>query len=341
MLMNELQYRNIEEALSELNALDKGRYFLCTCPECQHHEAFIYKNNLKMIQCNRENQCGERMMLQFVEKEGFKTLQENQKVYSDLTSEQVKDLHQLTSLLRYMQKYPMSPTLDKDYRGLSRDALRPFVADLRDSETVKKMFLNGKSLFMKDYDENTWMCKRNLIFPIYGEDGLVERLLLRSSLDPNMEPKEIQLSVNPSKDTRDFFIDVQRNSKVIVVTEAILDGAAFREVDSNVGLIALTGSAKTRKLKEYLIQNQNSSTLRDKSIILALDNDKAGEKASEEIIKTLKDIKANYEFFPFPRDIKDANEFLNDDKVKFNKIWREIKGKARQKNQQKDLIYER
>ncbi len=36
-----LTFKTIEDALNELNAQDKGRYFLCTCPECQRNEAFI------------------------------------------------------------------------------------------------------------------------------------------------------------------------------------------------------------------------------------------------------------------------------------------------------------
>src|SRR5690625_7688468 len=68
-LYKRLVYQNIENALDELNAEDKGRYYICNCPECNEHEAFIYKNNTNFIQCNRENHCGERMLLQFHEKQ--------------------------------------------------------------------------------------------------------------------------------------------------------------------------------------------------------------------------------------------------------------------------------
>lgn len=336
--MNEIQYRTIKEALHELNAQDKGRYFLCTCPECQKDEAFIYKNNMRMIQCNRKNECGERIQLRFVEKNRLNEFIETNP-YTALTYEQNKELHQLTKFLKYMQKYPMSPTLDSGYRGLSRETLRPFIADLRDTDTVKKMFKNARSIFMKDYDKNNWMCKRNLVFPIYGEDGLVERILLRSSIEPNIEPKEIQLSVNPSKDTRDFFVDIPKRAGTIVITEAIMDGASFREIDSSIGLISLTGASKTRKVTQFL--SHNHKVIQNKKVILALDNDEAGKKSTDEIIKTLVKIEAKYDVFPFPDNNKDANEFLNINKVKFQQMWREIKGKNRQMNKQKDFIFEK
>lgn len=318
--MNKLLYRSIEEALHELNAQDKGRYYICTCPECEKDEAYLYKNNMKMIQCNRENQCGERFILKFVEKEDFNKVEiENEKIYPKLTSEQEKDLHELTWFLKYMQKYPMSPTLDMGYRGLSRDSIRPFVADLKDGETVRKMFKNARSLFMKNYDKNKWICKRNLVFPIYGEDGLVERVLLRSSSEPDMEPKEIQLSVNPSKETRDFFVDIPKHANAIVIAEAILDGASFREIDTTVGILALTGAAKTRQITEYI--KKNKRIFQNKQIILAMDNDEAGENAKNVIIKSLDEIEVKYKVFDFPKNIKDANEYLVQDKESFKKTW--------------------
>lgn len=316
--MKKIQYRTIEEALNELNALDKGRYFLCTCPECQKDEAFIYKNNLRMIQCNRENHCGERFILEIVDRDDLKTFRK-EKVYFPLTDEQKKELIDLTMFLKYMQKYPISPTLDRDYRGLSRETLRPFVADLRDSYTVKKMFRNAKSLFKKDYDKNEWMCKRNLVFPIYGDDRLVERILLRSSIEQNFEPKEIQLSLNPSKETKDFFIDIPKHANAIVIAEAILDGASFREIDTTVGILALTGAAKTRQITEYI--KKNKRIFQNKQIILAMDNDEAGENAKNVIIKSLDEIEVKYKVFDFPKNIKDANEYLVQDKESFKKTW--------------------
>ena len=66
------------------------------------------------------------------------------------------------------------------------------------------MFEYANGLLPKNYADNHWMCQRNLVFPLFGDDGCVDRILLRSSINPNIEPKEIQLIVNPSNDARIF-----------------------------------------------------------------------------------------------------------------------------------------
>lgn len=320
---NKLLYQNIEEALADLNAKDKGRYFLCTCPECQQREAFIYKNNPSFIQCNRDNQCGERMILHFEEKEevhSFKTVQEE---YPCLTTKQAQALDWMTRFMKHMQKHFESPTLDKGYRGLSKETAKPFIADLINEAYVQKMFEVGRELFPKDYSTNEWMCKRNLIFPIYGDDGHLERILLRSSIDPQIEPKELQLIMNPSKETRDFFVDIPNESDSLVISEAILDAASFREVDPDVGVMALTGSAKTRKLCKFIFENK--ALFQHKNIMLALDADEAGDKAAKEIVETLEQIQAEYQVFPFPACVKDANEYLNHGREKFTEVFNDVK----------------
>ncbi|UZM97407.1 hypothetical protein OL548_19810 [Lysinibacillus sp. MHQ-1] len=98
-----------------------------------------------------------------------------------------------------------SDTLDNGYRGLSRSTTTPFIADFSNPEGVKFMFEYANGLLPKDYANNHWMCQRNLVLPLFGEDGRIDRILLRSSINTSIEPKEIQLVVNPSNDARDFF----------------------------------------------------------------------------------------------------------------------------------------
>src|SRR5699024_10844875 len=92
-LYKRLVYQNIENALDELNAEDKGRYYICNCPECNEHEAFIYQNNTNFIQCKRENHRGERMLLQFHEKENVHPEREKiQKTFPRLSYDQKEAL---------------------------------------------------------------------------------------------------------------------------------------------------------------------------------------------------------------------------------------------------------
>jgi len=50
----------LQNLLKQLNAEDKGDYYLVDCPQCKLHEAFIYKNEAigkTYIKCNRQDKC--------------------------------------------------------------------------------------------------------------------------------------------------------------------------------------------------------------------------------------------------------------------------------------------
>src|SRR5690625_2486246 len=108
-----LQYNSIDDALNELNAQDRGRYFLCTCPECDKEEAFIYKNNLSFIQCNRENYCGERMILEYKEKVNEKEIQKQQLSadYTNLSNDQMNSMDWAVRSFHHIKNYFKSNTL--------------------------------------------------------------------------------------------------------------------------------------------------------------------------------------------------------------------------------------
>lgn len=314
-----LIYQNVDEALSELNAKDRGRYFICTCPECQHQEAFIYKNNTNFIQCNRENSCGERFLLKFQERETEISFITEDEKKDSLTLAQSKKLDKFTDMMNHFLKHIQSAALDEGFRGLSRKTTTPFIADFSQPEGVKFMFQYAEGLLPKDYSNNQWMCQRNLVFPLFGEDGRVDRILLRSTINPDIEPKELQLIVNPSKDTRDFFVDIPEESKNIVVSEAILDSLSFREVDENVGIMSLTGSRKYRSLCQHIKENKEKYV--NKKFLVAMDDDIAGYKAAKEVIRCVEEIKADYQIYIYPKNIKDSNEFLMNDSEKFSQYY--------------------
>lgn len=323
--INSIQFRNIEEMLDTQNAEDRGRYFLCDCPECKEHEAFIYKNNPKMIICNRENECGEKYYVEYKSKSVVNDLKRKHfKVnYPELTNEQQEALDWSNRVLEYFREYEPSDTLDGGYRGLSKDLVRKHVVDLKYKEVVNMFFHKTQSLFKKDYRDNDFMMERNIIMPIYGDDGVIERVLLRSSLNPNAEPKELQLVLNPSKETRDFFIDVPDNAETIVITEALFDGLCFREIDEGVGFVALTGSRKTRKVKEYI--QKNKQIFKKRKVILAMDDDVAGWKANQDIMESLEKESIDYQLFLSSCDKKDPNEFLNKNRYSFKESYEQVK----------------
>ncbi|ALX47641.1 toprim domain-containing protein [Lentibacillus amyloliquefaciens] len=326
-----LVFQNIENALSDLNAEDKGRYFICNCPECNQHEAFMYKNNKHFIQCNRENQCGSRMMLEFHEKGNMSAYEQNMaKHYPNLTTDQRQSLDWSNRVFSYAKNYFKSEALDNGYRGLSKQTTRGFAVDLQHEDIVQHVFQKAEPLLNKDYSNNSWMCKRNLIFPLYGEDNTLDRVLLRSSIDENLDPKEIQLIVNPSKETRDFFMDIPQDAENVVVSESILDALSFREVDENVGIMALTGATKTRQVKEYLAEHKEQFV--DKKLLIAMDDDQAGWKATRDIVNTIEGdgVGDNWAVFDYTSGTKDANENLQQSRKAFTKTYNQMAAHTKQ-----------
>jgi len=321
-LYKRLVYQNIENALDELNAEDKGRYYICNCPECNEHEAFIYKNNTKFIQCNRENHCGERMLLQFHEKENVHPEREKiQKTFPSLSDDQKEALTWSMRLFSFAKTGTKSEVLDDGYRGLSKGNIRKHIVDLQNKEVTQYFFKKTSSQLGKDYSNNSWMCKRNLVFPLYGENNLLDRILLRSSIDPTLEPKEIQLIMNPSKDTKDFFMEIPAEAKTVVLSESLLDALSFREVDPHCGFIALTGASKTMQVQEYIRKNKDAFT--DKHILVAMDDDKAGWKATRKLVETLEkeNVGENISLFRYGDGYKDANDFLQGNRTLFTKRY--------------------
>lgn len=318
-----LTYRNLEEALSYLNAEDKGRYYICECPECSHHEAFIYKNNPHFLKCNRENKCGARFYLKFNQRSKpvvlkKKSIPEKRKGLTAIQQEQLKEM---TKFIKHIQ-FHTENNLD-NYRGLKREVTEPFIANLQNPKVVAHLFSKYKELFGKDYSKTDFMTKRNLIFPIYGEDGLIERMLLRSNIE-HINRKEINLIINPGKDARDFFMDIPETSKYVVIGESLLDALSFREIDKDVGIIGLTSANRTRQVREYLVKNKEQ--LKTKGFILALDQDKAGRKAYQEIHDVLsQEGYSSVNILSFPLNIKDPNEYLLFNREEFREVYEETK----------------
>ncbi|WP_107942650.1 toprim domain-containing protein [Metasolibacillus fluoroglycofenilyticus] len=316
MSKNRLVYQSINEMLTELNAQDRGRYYICSCPECQEQEAFIYKNNLNFIQCNRENSCGERFLLKIAEKDEEYMYQEPVEQEKGLTVAQAKQIDRFTDMMQHFLHHIQSDALDNGYRGLSRETTTPFIADFRDAG-VSFMFEYAGELLPKDYATNYWMCQRNLVSPIFGEDGRVDRILLRSTINPDIQPKELQLIINPSNKARDFFVDAPEHAESIVISEALLDGLSFREVDKEIGVMALTGSRKWRNLCTHL--KEQATQYQDKKFLIAMDDDIAGYKAAIEIARCLEEIQADYQVFSYPETQKDANAFLVESPERFER----------------------
>lgn len=325
--MKQIKYKNVEEMLSQQQATDRGSYFICECPSCKKKEAFVYKNNPRFIICNRENNCGEKHFIKYGKESDLRKtrLETSKQKFPSLTNEQIQSLDWSERFFDYMRKHHISPTFEHGYRGISNDVLSEYIVDTQKEDLTKFMFQKMQPLFKKSYQNSDFMINRNIVMPIYDDDENLERVVLRSSTDKDAEPKEIQLVANPSKDARDFFIDMNDKSSRLVITESLFDALSFKEVDNKASFIALTGIQKTNKIKEYI--KDNLSDFKYKKIVIAFDDDSAGKNGTEEFKKFLKEQDVEYTVFNYESkknpNIKDPNEFLQESKNDFREVYKE------------------
>ncbi|WP_234447156.1 toprim domain-containing protein [Virgibacillus salexigens] len=266
--------------------------------------------------------------------------QHMKKQYPNLTANQRQSLDWANRVFSYAKNYFKSEALDNGYRGVSKQVTRGFVADLQHEHIVQHLFQRAEPLLNKDYSTNSWMCKRNLIFPLYGENNTLDRVLLRSSINENLDPKEIQLIFNPSKEARDFFMDIPQEADNVVISESILDALSFREIDENVGIMALTDATKTRQIKNHLAEH--SERYAEKHFLIAMDDDQAGWKATRDIVNKMEkdDIGKSWTVFNYTSQTKDANENLQENRKAFEETYSQLATYTKQHERGRDIEYE-
>ena len=100
---------------------------------------------------------------------------------------------------------------------------------------------------------------------------------------------------------------LRQTEKPIIIVEGELDAISILEVGGEA--IGLGSTSNTGKLVEAL-----KTTKPEKPLILALDNDKAGATASEELSKSLSELKLPFYVANIYGEAKDANEALQRDR---------------------------
>lgn len=116
-------------------------------------------------------------------------------------------------------------------------------------------------------------------------------------------------------------MEIPEETKTIVFSESLLDALSFREIDPNCGFVALTGASKTRQLQACIKENKGAFT--DKHILMAMDDDKAGWKATQKLVATLRTegLDENISLFRYSDGFIDANEFLQGNRTQFTKRY--------------------
>ena len=203
---------------------------------------------------------------------------------------------------------------DFDIRGISNKTLKEngvFYYSKGFEQIVNSDEL--KRSFSKKYRNKSYK-GRNIFIPIFDIDGKLVRILLRST--KNVEKKEIGLMlIQGSTEVWNLKDILDSKKKTVVITEGVYDALSFREVNKKLGIVSLPGVRKYRQI--ISIVKDNIDICKDKTFVIATDNDEAGQKAKEKLIEEFEKMEINYKTFDLGIH-KDANEFLQENRIGFS-----------------------
>ena len=117
-------------------------------------------------------------------------------------------------------------------------------------------------------------------------------------------------------------------SSPIVITEGELDALSVLEVGGEA--IGLGSTSNAGKLIEAL-----KSTKPAQPLIIALDNDREGREASEELSQSLRELKLPFYVWNLYGEAKDANEALQRDRETFSKVITSLADQIRAEEERK------
>lgn len=363
--------------LSDLNAVNKGNYYIVNCPNCGHHEAFIYLDDIQKglkdenypipIRCNRLSKCGKVSVIRLKDYQC-----ETDKVWKEIPqTPQEKDIlkmspaavHRIQQLCMYEAQN--STNQPDSWRGISKEVLKKYhIIFLRRepepletypleiqnlvNDVTRPQYVFGDGLpkgILSFIEKAPSDCEyspklkrelynRDILIPIEDYDGTPVRVLLRNTKPiPAIEGKKtlkeitLLLSVNSSEIwNRKDLIDPKFSQ--IFITEGVPDALSIKELNPEVGVVALPGVAKFRQiLREIEVHPE----IRKKELVLCFDNDKAGIKWKNKFIDELTRISMPYKYLQL-NTYKDVNEYLEQDREGLQKeIEKAIHGRTRRR----------
>ncbi|MBC1890074.1 toprim domain-containing protein [Listeria booriae] len=314
-------YGSVDDMLDDLHAVEKNKYFLCDCPSCGQHEAFMYKKNVNLIYCNRQSECGEMTRVAFDNginrSEKYVGLEKETSAKASLSPVQKKELASLSQQISYVTDVLGGFQGEKfsSYRGLSQDVYSPHVL-IAPNQDFGIRLVESYPHLLEQYNTKTMkfvLQNRDIALPYFNEKGELERILLRSSTPEKDNPKyikEVNLIVKPNQDmNRDYHTTIDFTSDAIIVLgETTLDAKSLVQVDRDIEFIAASGCNHVAQTKEFLIKHQQE--LKNRKFIIAFDDDKAGRKRAVEFEALLNKLEIKHTTFLYP-EAGDVSQDLN------------------------------
>ncbi len=186
-------------------------------------------------------------------------------------------------------------------------------------ETATK-YLIGYDTQATPYGEKNKTRWKGLIIPTSKSSYIIR------NIDPAADKKQRYGKVGEAKLFNSKAL--KGASSPIVITEGEIDALSIIEVGGEA--VGLGSTSNAGKLIEAL-----KITKAAQPLIIALDNDPEGEKASEELSQSLRELKLPFYVWNLYGEAKDANEALQRDRETFSKIITSLADQIRAEEERK------
>lgn len=200
----------------------------------------------------------------------------------------------------------------EEERNLARQAeeyLRTRNLNIDDIEAFSIGFSTREHLIsIKEFRDNRWLYdedrKAFLVFPIRNREGKVVSFQFEDFLNRGI--KEVTKFNLAGKQRSLAYFGNYSPKKPYFITEAIYDALSLEKTRDTFtfGVVALLGNPSQEQIKEL------KELARTNDIILALDNDEAGKRIEEVLLKELVLVNPYIKAIRLSEGIKDLNELL-------------------------------
>ena len=327
---------HIPEIFADCKPIEKGSHYVCTCPECDKAEAYIYKNSDR-LECNRKNECGYHInVISYLNGGAYpkgkdyvdiiKRLCEMtgtpfpERKYSREEIQKIEEHEQKQKLLNDFQHIVSKALLDVNYgaraqtylenRGFPKDSLLNFEFGFYPSRRYVKEKLTKLNHLPSDIEKSgifrdDW--EGRITYPIKyrRKTGDYWARDITGNVDSSI--KYLRMSKRSGSDPSILFGLDNCSYNEIIVVEGYFD--AFSLWANGIkNVVALASN----KLTNDHIKKLEQSKI--KTITLLLDNDNAGIEGVENTIRNLKNHDIMVYVIPpeLLKNCKDADKYIKE-----------------------------
>lgn len=323
---------HITEIFADYNPIDKGSYFVCTCPGCGKQEAFIYKN-ADRLECNRKNSCeystnilshlnggtypkGKDYVNIIKQLCAMTGTSFPEREYSREEIQKFEEREQKQKLLNDFQNILTTALFDENneaeaylaHRGFPKDSLRKFEFGFYPSRKYVEEKLTKLGYLPSDIEaagilRDDW--EGRVTYPIRDRRKIGDYWARDITGKVDNSKKYLRMSKSSGSDTSILFGLDNCSSDEIVVVEGYFDALTlYAHGIKNVVALA------SNKLTDGHLKKLEQSKI--KTITLLLDNDNAGADGLLSIINKLKNHAIMTDVIPpeLLKNCKDADEYI-------------------------------